>query len=69
MGKFIPNLSKLLAPISALKKKKAKAFLWTKEHDQHFEAIQRALMNTRILRHPDLTKRFYVQTDAITRFR
>ena len=62
LGRFIPNLSKLTAKINELKGKKV--FEWTEEHDRHFEAIQRAVSNTKLLRHPDLSKKFYVQTDA-----
>ncbi|MCP4988050.1 MAG: DDE-type integrase/transposase/recombinase, partial [Colwellia sp.] len=63
LGRFIPNLSKLLAPINALKKKNQR-FQWTSKHQKHFEAVQRALNNAKLLRHPDFTKPYFVQTDA-----
>ena len=64
LGRFIPNLSKLTASISSLKNKKGPDFIWGETQQESFEAIQRAISNTKTLRHPDFTKEFYVQTDA-----
>ena len=64
LARFIPNLSKLTYKINELKNKKANEFEWTDEHEVHFQAIQCAVSETKLLRHPDFTKEFYVQTDA-----
>ena len=63
LSKFIPNLSKLTSKINELRKKDAE-FIWTLDHDRYFEAILAAVQNAKVLRHPDLSKPFYVQTDA-----
>ena len=63
LGRFIPNLSKLTAKLNELRKKD-KGFTWTSEHDRHFEAILRAVSEAKLLRHPDIHKPFFVQTDA-----
>ena len=64
LGRFIPNLSKLTSALTSIKKKE---FVWTEEHQRHFEAIQRAVHAVKILRHPDLGRPFFVQTDASER--
>lgn len=61
LGRFIPNLSKLTSALTSIGKKQ---FVWSEVHQQHFEAIQRAVHNTKLLRHPNLELPFYVQTDA-----
>ena len=43
---------------------KKNEFEWTPEHTRHFEAIRRAVLGAKILRHPDLHRPFFVQTDA-----
>ncbi len=64
LRRFIPNLSKLTSPISELKNKTQAEFEWTNEHDIYFEAIIKAISNAKVLRHPDLNRRFFIQTDA-----
>ena len=64
LGRFIPNLSKLTAPLSDLKTKKGYEFKWSQTHTRHFKAIQEAVKHAQILRHPDFDKEFLVQTDA-----
>ena len=61
LGKFIPNLSKLTGPFSKMKNK---GFYWNEAHDLRFEAIKNAVSKAKILRHPDFSKPFMVQTDA-----
>lgn len=61
LGRFIPNLSRLTAKLTSMGKK---TFVWSEEHQRHFEAIQRAVHSTKLLRHPDLSRRFFVQCDA-----
>ena len=62
LGRFIPNLSKLTGHFSSMKNKTP--FLWTDTEEELFEALKRAIEDTKILRHPDFSKEFYVQTDA-----
>ena len=64
LGRFIPNLSKITAKINELKGKNEQDFIWTEEHNRYFDAIIAAVADAKILRHPDLTKPFFVQTDA-----
>ena len=61
LGRFIPNLSKLTAALTSIENNE---FVWNDEHQRHFEAIQRSVHAVKILRHPDLSRPFYVQTDA-----
>ena len=61
LGRFIPNLSKLTSALTSMGKKK---FEWNDECQRHFEAIQRAVHHAKLLRHPDLNRPFFVQTDA-----
>ena len=63
LGRFIPNLSKLTSKLNDLRKKN-QPFLWTKEHDRHFNAILRAVSEAKLLRHPDIQRPFFIQTDA-----
>ena len=44
--------------------KKDTTFKWTKEMDQHFERVKELFIESVILKHPDPSKRFYLQTDA-----
>ena len=62
LGRFIPNLSKLTCHFSSLKSQDK--FKWAEKEDELFIALKTAIENTNILRHPDFTKEFYVQTDA-----
>ena len=61
LGRFIPNLSKLTGHFSSMKNK---TFRWTNIEEEYFAALKSAIENTKILRHPDFSKEFYVQTDA-----
>lgn len=61
--RFIPEFSSIMAPITALLKKKAK-FDWTEECDHAFRRIKECLVVAPVLSCPDYTKPFVVQTDA-----
>ena len=61
LGRFIPNLSKLTEKLTSMGKT---TFEWSDDHQRHFDAIQRAVHAVKLLRHPDLARDFYVQTDA-----
>ena len=62
IGRFIPNLSKLTARLTDNKNKNI--WIWEEEQQQAFDAIINAVSKAEILRHPDLSKPFFVQTDA-----
>ncbi len=61
--KFIPNIAQLTAPLHKMLHKDVK-FDWGDLHDYLFERIQHAVDNAYFLHHPDIKKRFFVQTDA-----
>ena len=66
LSRFVPNLSKLTSKLNDLKKKNH-VFKWTPEHDRHYNAILRAISETKLLRHPDIKRPFFIQTDASDR--
>lgn len=61
--RFVPDFSTIIAPITALLRKKSK-FLWTEECDNSFKKIKECLVAVPVLSCPDYTKPFVVQTDA-----
>ena len=63
LGKFIPHLAQKLEPISRLRRKNVK-YEWTEEQEKAYLAIQSAVQKAPILKHPDLSKTFFVVCDA-----
>ena len=61
--RFIPNFSSVVSPITSLTKKNFK-FLWSDECQLAFSQIKEALVAAPILRCPDFTIEFTIQTDA-----
>lgn len=61
--KFIPNVSELCAPLNKLRKKGA-SFVWGEEQQKAFESLREAIMSPPVLRMPDFTRPFVLQTDA-----
>lgn len=61
--RFIPKASELMAPLNNLRKKGVK-FEWTEEHQKCFELLKEAIMQPPVLRAPDFSKSFILQTDA-----
>lgn len=60
---FVRNFADIAHPLTQLLKKRVE-FVWTKECDEAFEAIKRALCSTDVLAFPDFEKEFLVHTDA-----
>ena len=60
---FIPAYSVTVEPLIRLTKKGI-VFVWGEEQQEAFDTLKSALLSAPLLRHPDFSKRFYVQTDA-----
>ena len=66
--KFIPDFSVIAAPISDLTKKSAPSrVIWTAECDSAFGRLKELLCSSPVLRSPDFSQPFVVQTDASDR--
>ena len=63
LGKYIPNLSELTAPIRQLLHKQ-NAFVWTHEHQKAFEDIKQELLSERVLAYYDPDMDIEVHADA-----
>ena len=62
---FVPNFSKISAPLAKLKSPK-EPFEWSATHQNSFEELKRRLTTAPILRYPDFSKQFEIHTDAST---
>ena len=63
--KFIPNYAQIASPLTDLTKKgQPNSFHWSSEEQKSFETLKRMLTVSLILRLPDFTREFVVQTDA-----
>ena len=63
LSKFIPNLAKICHPLRPLLKKNEK-FLWTENHQTHFEHIKTTIANATENTHFNLTLETRVKCDA-----
>lgn len=61
--RFVKNFSIIASPLYGLMKKDVK-YVWTKECDDAFDELKERLTTAPVLRHPDYTKPFILQTDA-----
>lgn len=63
---FLPDLSTISAPITALvkNKKKGQPIKWTPEAEESFEKIKYLISNAPVLISPDFDKPFFIQVDA-----
>jgi transposase InsO family protein len=61
--KFIPEYSDKAAPLNRLKRKTVE-WVWGEEQQNAFEYLRDCLCRSPVLRHPDFTKPFVLQTDA-----
>jgi len=61
--KFIPQFSKIAAPLHKLIKKDAK-YVWEESHDVAFHTLKQKLTSPPILQYPDFSREFIVTTDA-----
>lgn len=60
---LVPKFADLVSPLIHLTKPKT-PFLWTEQHQDAFDLLQRIFFQKPILNLPDWTKTFYVNTDA-----
>lgn len=66
--KFVPSFSELTAPLTDLTRKgQPSAVQWTDRHDVVFKKLKRILASAPILRLPDISKPFWLRTDASSR--
>ena len=62
VGKFIPSLSELTAPLRELKKQEN--WYWNNEHQTAFEKIKAELTSDRVLKYYDVNKPLLISVDA-----
>ena len=64
--RHIPNLARLLTALTRRDKSSGGwvAFDWTPQCEQAFQRLKKLLITTPALRHPDLSKPFFLWTDA-----
>lgn len=62
-NRFSDKYAECTQPLLELLKKERK-FRWTPELDQHFSNIKRLFVDTVVLKYPDTSKKYYLQTDA-----
>ena len=63
--KFVPNFSSITAPLSDLtKKSQGSKFTWGQAQESAFQTVKHVLTSEPVLRMPDWSKEFVVQTDA-----
>ena len=63
--KFVPNFSSVTAPLSDLtKKSQGSKFTWGQAQESSFQTVKSILTSEPVLKMPDWSKEFVVQTDA-----
>lgn len=65
-SRFIKSYSDLVVPLNAIMKgrQKRQSITWNAEANEAFENIKACLISTPVLRNPDFSKQFTIQTDA-----
>jgi len=61
--KFVPNFAKISQPLTLLTRKNVK-YQWDAEQQEAFLCLKRALVTPPVLKYPDFSKQFIVNTDA-----
>ena len=61
--RFVPRFSKIAAPLNALTRKDI-PYVWTTECHQAFEELKELLTTAPLLKYPDFTRPFIMETDA-----
>lgn len=62
-NKFSNRYAEVTQPLLQLLKK-GKTFRWTEENDRQFQLVKELFIDTVMLKHPNIHKRYYLQTDA-----
>lgn len=62
--RFIPEFSRITAPLTELLKSQTKTVRWTPEAEEAFQAIKEKLITAPILTSPDFDQEFLIHTDA-----
>ena len=63
--KFIPNFASIAVPLTDLTKKMRKNVVeWTSEYERAFQTLKEAILKGPVLKMPDFSLPFYLQTDA-----
>lgn len=63
--KFIPKFSEIALPLTDLTKKNVpNKVKWLQIHQDSFDQLKQAICNGQVLRSPDFTKKFILQTDS-----
>ena len=63
VGKYIPHLSDKMEPLNKLRRKGV-VWKWEDEEKEAFKNIKKAVKDAKILKHPNMSKPFYVICDA-----
>ena len=61
--RFVRGFSKVASPLNALTRKSV-AFVWTPECRKAFEQLKTLLVTAPLLRYPDFSRPFILETDA-----
>ena len=61
---FIPHMSDITKPLDDLRYSKDVVRQWGQQQEKAFTKLKQALLNAPILSFPDMSKRFYIATDA-----
>ena len=62
---FVPNFAAIAVPLTDLTRKGSpNQLLWTETHQKAFDVLKQHVINPPVLRLPDVTKGFILQTDA-----
>jgi len=62
---FVPNFAVIAVPLTDLTRKGSpNVFVWTDVHEQAFQSLKHRVSKPPVLRLPDITKPFILQTDA-----
>ena len=64
LHEFIPMISKVAAPINALRHCKDSEFKWTPLHTERFQTLKDIILSDAVLHTPRMDRKFYLETDS-----
>ncbi|KAG2191531.1 hypothetical protein INT47_003618 [Mucor saturninus] len=64
LHEFIPMISKVAAPINALRHCKDKEFQWTSLHSVRFQTLKDIILSDAVLHTPRMDRKFYLEPDS-----